>query len=178
MHASFIFWSSACVECGRCTAICATMTLLQLVLLSSLMGYVKSLIYEVGPSKVCSTIGSVPLNSLSPGDQVLVHAKPTPCFEKFAINSEGTAQAPITIRGIPDANGDLPIIDGNGAVTPLNQDYWNEVRNLIKIGGSSTPSTPNGPTYIRIENFLLRNAHSGFSLCSLQNHWGSRGRHS
>ena len=122
--------------------------------------------YSVGPSQTFATIGAAleAADPLQPGDEIVVYAQSTPYYEKFvlntAANNNNNNNADIVLRGVPDAEGNLPIIDGSNAVTPLYQDYWNEVRGLIKIGAASIPSGV--PSYIRIENFQLRNAKPGF----------------
>lgn len=58
------------------------------------------------------------------GDTVLIHARPTPYTEKWAIGRNGTQAAPITVRGVPDAQGNLPIIHGEGATTRSQLNYW------------------------------------------------------
>src|SRR5688572_12437214 len=73
--------------------------------------------YEVGPAKPYTSIGKVPWESLAPGDIVLIHWQSAAYKEKWVIGRQGTASAPITVRGVPGPNGELPIIDGNGATT-------------------------------------------------------------
>ena len=68
---------------------------------------------------------------------------------------QGTADQPITVRGVPDQNGERPVIDGNGAVTPLNLNFWSEKRGIIKIGGANVPADTM-PKYIVIENLEIR----------------------
>jgi hypothetical protein len=70
---------------------------------------------------------------------------------------EGTAAAPITVRGVPGPAGELPIIDGDGATTRLALDYWGESRAVIKIGGASIPGDTM-PRYIVIEGLDIRGA--------------------
>jgi hypothetical protein len=120
--------------------------------------------YDVGPGQSYPDIASVPaLTTLQPGDWICIHPSSTPYFEKFVINRSGTAEAPIVISGVIDeTTGERPIIDGNGATTPLALNYWNEVRNLVKIGGASVPN--DFPSYIRVQNLHLRNAHTGYSF--------------
>src|SRR5690606_15949109 len=91
--------------------------------------------FHVGEGRPYSTIGAVPLHQLSPGDTVFIHWRAAPFREKLVIGREGTAAAPITIRGVPTAAGQLPVIDGQNAVTPAPLNYWNEPRSVIKIGG-------------------------------------------
>lgn len=120
--------------------------------------------YDVGAGLTYSTIGSVPLNTLQPGDHVCIY--PGVYREKFVINRSGTSAAPVVFQGVPDGAGNLPVIDGDGASTPTGQDYWNEARNLIKVGGASSP-TPDGGgivSHVRIEGLKLRNARQQSGL--------------
>src|SRR5690349_19837487 len=71
--------------------------------------------YEVGPGKTYANVGDVPWESLQPGDTVLIYWRPTPYKEKWVICRQGTASAPITVRGVAGTGGELPVIDGNGA---------------------------------------------------------------
>ena len=111
--------------------------------------------FEVGPSKTFATPSDVPWETLSAGDTVLIHWRSTPYKDKWVISGQGTETAPIVIRGVPGPEGQLPIIDGNGAVTRLALDYWNENRAIIKIGGSSVPADTM-PRHIIIENLDIR----------------------
>ena len=111
---------------------------------------VKATVYEVKPNTPLDTIAEVPWATLQPGDTVLIHWKATPYKEKWVICRQGTANAPITVRGVPNANGDLPVIDGNGAVTPTNLNFASEQRGVIKIGSANIPADTM-PKYIVIE---------------------------
>jgi parallel beta-helix repeat protein len=118
--------------------------------------------YHVGPGQTYANIGDVPWESLSPGDTVFIHARPTPYREKWVVNRAGTADAPVTVRGVADGNGTLPVVEGEGATTRSQLNYWNEERGILKIGGSNIP--PDGtPTYILIENLHLRRARGAFT---------------
>jgi hypothetical protein len=118
--------------------------------------------YHVGPDETYKKIGDVPWESLTAGDTVLIHARPAPYAEKWVINRVGSASAPITVRGVPDAGGALPIIHGEGATTRTQLDYWNEERGILKIGGSNKPADGT-PAYIVIENLHLRRARGAFT---------------
>lgn len=124
---------------------------------------VNAAVYEVKPNTPLDTIAEVPWATLQPGDTVLIHWRPTPYKEKWVICRQGTANAPITISGVPNANGDLPIIDGNGAATPANLNFWNENRSVIKIGGANVPADTM-PKYIIIENLEIRSAHPDYQF--------------
>src|SRR4029079_9705922 len=97
--------------------------------------------------------------SLAAGDTVLIYARPTPYREKWVISRAGTAAQPITVRGVADASGNLPVISGDGATTRLQLDYTNESRGVIKIGTASPDVLPQ---YVVIENLEVRSAKPGY----------------
>jgi hypothetical protein len=119
--------------------------------------------YEVKPGTPLDTIAEVPWATLQPGDTVLIYWKATAYKEKWVICRQGTAALPITVRGMLGPNGERPVIDGNGAATPTNLNYWNENRGTIKIGGANIPADTM-PKYITIENLEVRGAFTGYSF--------------
>ncbi len=119
-------------------------------------------VYEVGPGKAYANIGNVPWESLQPGDTVLIYWRATPYKEKWVICRQGTAAAPILVRGMPGADGSLPVIDGNGATTRTTLNYWNENRGVIKIGGANVPADTT-PRYITLENLDIRSARTPYT---------------
>lgn len=120
-------------------------------------------VYEVKPNTALDTIAEVPWATLQPGDTVLIYWRATPYKEKWVICRQGTAALPITVRGVPNASGDLPIIDGSGAVTPAGLNFWNDERGVIKIGGANVPADTM-PKYITIENLDIRSAHPDYQF--------------
>jgi hypothetical protein len=119
--------------------------------------------YEVGEGKPYTSIGAVPWNSLQPGDTVLIHWRATPYREKWVICRQGTAAAPIRVRGVVNSSGQRPVIDGDGAVTAPGLNYWSETRGVLKIGGANIPADTM-PKHIIIENLDVRSARSGYSF--------------
>jgi hypothetical protein len=87
----------------------------------------------------------------------LIHARAEPYREKFVICRAGKRDAPITVRGVPDANGNLPVLDGDGATTRSKLSFWGDTRSIIKIGGARIPADTM-PAHIVIENLDLRGA--------------------
>jgi Putative Ig domain len=120
-------------------------------------------LYEVGPGKPYTSIGAVPWESLQPGDTVLIYYRTTPYKEKWVICRQGTSSAPITVRGVLGPNGELPVIDGNGATTRSALNYWNQERSIIKIGGANNPPDT-VPQNITIENLDIRSARTPYSF--------------
>lgn len=116
--------------------------------------------YEVGPESPLASIGDAPLAALEPGDTVLIHWRPEPYREKFVLCRQGTAEEPITIRGVPGPEGQLPVIEGADAVTPPGLNYWRETRGVIKVGGANVP-TDTMPRHLVIENLDIRGARPG-----------------
>jgi hypothetical protein len=124
-------------------------------------GIARAADYEVGPGKPFRAIGQVPWGSLGPGDHVKINWRPEPYREKWVICGRGTERAPITVSGVPGPNGELPVIDGENAVTAKQPAYWGEARSVIKIGGSEeTKKIP--PAWILLENLEVRNARPPF----------------
>ncbi|MET0752375.1 MAG: putative Ig domain-containing protein [Pyrinomonadaceae bacterium] len=119
--------------------------------------------YEVGPSQPLQTIAQVPWATLQPGDTVLIYWRATAYKEKWVICRQGTANAPITVRGVPNASGDLPVIDGAGATTPSNLNFPGDARSVIKIGSANIPADTL-PKYITIENLEIRSAHPDYGF--------------
>jgi hypothetical protein len=125
---------------------------------------VKATVYEVKPNTPLDTIAEVPWATLAAGDTVLIYWRATPYKEKWVICRQGTAAAPITVRGVPNpTTGELPIIDGSGAVTPAGLNFWNDERGVIKIGGANVPADTM-PKYITIENLDIRSAHPDYQF--------------
>jgi hypothetical protein len=120
-------------------------------------------VYEVGPDKPYLNIGDVPWESMAAGDQVLISWRPEPYREKWVIAVQGTQQQPFTVRGVANANGQLPIIDGNGATTRDNLNFWNEARGVIKIGGANKPAVAI-PAWIVVENLEIRSGRTPYQF--------------
>ncbi|MBN1515996.1 right-handed parallel beta-helix repeat-containing protein [Candidatus Sumerlaeota bacterium] len=120
-------------------------------------------VYEVGPTQTLTACGGVPWESLEPGDIVRIHWREDAYNEKWVIGRQGTAEAWITVRGVPGPQGQLPVIDGRNATTRSQLNFWNESRGVIKIGGSNTPPDTT-PQYIRIENLDIRSGRPPYSF--------------
>lgn len=120
-------------------------------------------VYDVREGTALDTITEVPWATLMPGDTVLIHWRSTPYKEKWVICRQGTASQPITVRGVSGPNGERPVIDGNGATTPTNLNFWSETRGTIKIGGANIPQDTM-PKYIVIENLEIRGAHPNYQF--------------
>ena len=119
--------------------------------------------YQVGPEQTLASLDKVPWEKLDPGDIVSIHYRPQPYLAKWFVQRDGTKDKPITIRGIPGPQGELPVIDGRNAVTRPSLVYWGGDRGIITVGGSD-----NIPAWIVIENLEIRSARPGFSFLGKQ----------
>ena len=130
--------------------------------------------YEVGPTQTLTNLNKVPWENLNAGDTVLIDYSSTPYTQKWVICRRGNAAAPITIRGVPGPNGELPIISGSNATTRLTLNYWGGNRSLIKIGGANVPGDTT-PRYITIENLEICNVRPPFTYTNWDGTPGSYG---
>jgi hypothetical protein len=127
------------------------------------LGTVNAATYDVGPAQPLGTPSDVPWESLIAGDVVNIHWRDTPYKNKWVINRQGTESEPIIVRGVPGPNGELPVIDGDGATTRQALDYWSETRGVIKFGGASIPSG-DGAAHVIIENLEIRSGRPPYSF--------------
>ncbi len=133
------------------------------------VSYLQGAEYRVGPGQPLATPGAVPWESLQPGDTVLIHWREEPYRDKWVICGAGTAEAPIRIRGVPDPNGRLPVIDGRDAATRGALNFWGEERGVIKIGGANRPADTT-PAHIIVENLDVRSGRPPFSFTGRNGH--------
>jgi len=121
-------------------------------------------VIEVGEGKDVADPSGVAWESLEADTLVKIFARAAPYKDKWVVNGPGTAESPIVVVGVP-ADGKLPIIDGEGAKTRSELDFWNEVRSVIKIGGSSKPNNDSA-SYITIECLDIRGAHPDYTFAN------------
>ena len=127
----------------------------------------EALTHEVGPGKTYANVGDVPWESLNAGDTVLIYYRAAPYKEKFVLSRVGTPSAPITVRGVSGPLGERPVLDGNGATTRPQLDYYSRSRGVIKIGGSTVPFADGltvMPQWIVIENLEIRSARPPYTF--------------
>jgi hypothetical protein len=119
--------------------------------------------YHVGQEQPLASIGSVPWGDLKPGDRVLIHWRPEPYREKWVVCCQGTPSEPIAISGVPGPEGQLPVINGDGARTDPALNYWAEERGVVKIGGSNRPADLM-PKHLVVEHLEIRGGRRPYSF--------------
>lgn len=123
----------------------------------------RATVYEVGPGKPLTEVHEVPWEKLEAGDVVRIHSRPEPYLGKWVICRQGEEGKPITVQGVPDAKGLLPVIEGQGAVTRKELNYWSEARSVVKIGGANVPQDVM-PQYIVVENLVIQGARPPYQF--------------
>jgi len=133
-------------------------------------------VYEVGPSQTFKTLASVPFSTIAPGSTVRVHNEdtsglhPTVYHEYLEISQPATAEQPLRICGVPDAKGNLPIIDGASASG--NSDTGEDGYGLLTIHNSNSQSSwPQfvAAQFVTVEGIQFRNARHGYTYGANQN---------
>src|SRR6218665_1349227 len=94
-------------------------------------GSLHAAIHEVGPGMPLGEPGEVPWETLQPGDVVRIHARKEPYRAKWVLCVRGEAERPILVQGVRGPQGELPVIEGDGAVTRAELDFWGEDRAVI-----------------------------------------------
>ncbi len=123
--------------------------------------------HPVGPGKEYERIGDVPWERLRAGDTVRIHHRAEPYREKIMVGGVGRADAPIRVCGVRGPNGELPVIDGDGATTRPSMEYpyeGHQVRGLVVIGKPHSAPYRQQPEHIVIEHLEIRNAAEGKSF--------------
>lgn len=140
--------------------------------------------YDVCASGTCSganvvtTLGAVAVNvagSFPSGSTIRLHnedmsgSNPTVYFEYFEIGQSktGSVNQPLRFVGVPDSLGNLPILDGNGAVgrSTISTAACAGLSIIcVWPGGSSGlyQGGPNKANYIIVEGIHVRNARNTF----------------
>jgi len=116
--------------------------------------------YHVGSDHPIKRLEMAPFARLEAGDLLAIHWRPEPYRVKWVLACRGTKDKPIVIRGIPGPDGQLPVIEGDGAITATGMNFWSGQRGLIKIGGSNDPPDI-FPAHVVIEGLELRGARPG-----------------
>ena len=139
-------------------------------------------VYEVGPSQAFKTLAAVPFPTMVPGSTVRLHNEdttgqhPTEYHEYVQISQPATADQPFRICGVPDAAGNLPVIDGANATG--RPDASNGVAGYGLLTVDNANSFAYWPKfvaaqYIDVEGIQFRNAKPGSSYTAPNGATGS-----
>ena len=115
---------------------------------------------------IANRLGEINWAALQPGDDVRIPWRAEPYRERLVVPCRGSESAWIRIVGVPGPNGELPIIDGENAVTdpqfafsypPLEPSGLVTVWRTLQSGSVV-------PGYLHFENLEVRGAYVGRSF--------------
>ncbi len=128
--------------------------------------------YDVGPSQTYHRLKDVPITSMLDGSTVRLHnedssgTNPTTYHEYVQLSQHAAADQPIRFCGVPDAAGNLPILDASSAIGRSDVTASAAGNGLVTVGGSTSGAAwpaYTGAQNIVIEGLHLRNANPGAS---------------
>ena len=126
--------------------------------------------YDVGPTQMYTTLASVPTPTLPPGSTIRVHnedttgSQPTTYHEYVQLQTQATASQPIRMCGIPDAAGNLPVLDEANATGRSDTSIYAAGYAGITIhraGQFALYPNFNGPEYVIVEGLKVQNTAVG-----------------
>jgi hypothetical protein len=122
--------------------------------------------YHVGPGQPITELTDVPWLSLRAGDVVNIYHRAEPYRTKIGLRAQGTADAPVVIHGVTDAQCNRPVLSGQNAVTARDaaaagffSKQYSEALGLIFLYKSRDQAWGSRPKHIRIENLKITGAH-------------------
>lgn len=120
--------------------------------------------FEVGPGRAYLELRDVPWLTLRACDQVNVFWRETPYRDIVYIASRGAEGKWITVRGVPNPAGQLPVVDGSGATMPAGTgaNSYTDTAGMFIVNVpdfSVANRQPNyKPGYIHFTGLQVRNA--------------------
>jgi hypothetical protein len=127
-------------------------------------------VFNIGPGQTYSSLNNFAetkgWHTLLPGDIVNIHWQSQPYREFIYLSESGTEGNPIIVRGVPNSNGDLPILDGQNAILSPALQFNSALTNLglLVVFRRSAQPYEYSPEHLRIENLVVRNANNDFTF--------------
>ena len=138
--------------------------------------------YHVGPGQKYADLQDVPWLSLRAGDVVNIHYRPEPYRSKIGLRGQGTADEPIVINGVTDANCQRPVISGENALTVRDAQQrqffskqYSENLGVFLIYKGPQDAYGYRPAHIHFKNLKITGGHKDFTYTAQD---GSTGRYS
>ena len=122
--------------------------------------------YQVGPDKAYKKLSDINWDNLKAGDSVRIFYKPTPYKEKIVIRTSGTKEKPLRICGVAGADGERPILDGDGAINdPDDSKAYTQYKPMEGLAMIMIYNEDYDlkDSYITIDGLHIKNAKKGFN---------------
>ena len=137
-------------------------------------------VYKVGPRHAFAALHDVPWSDLGAGDTVLVYWQAAAYHDKITINYGGSVAHPLTIQGVAGPNGELPVVEADGAVENPDASYPNSVFGNVGLFTVMPGATGTHVSHVTISGLELVGATRDATFTDysgeLQNYgWGSAG---
>jgi hypothetical protein len=130
-------------------------------------------VYEVGPSQAYKTIQAVPWTALKDGSTVRIHNEdrtgthPTTYHEYLQVQGHAARTQPIRVCGVPDATGNLPVIDASDSTGRPDVSAYSAGYAVVGIGATGWAGfysgTWNGPQNLIVEGLKIQNAKPAYT---------------
>ncbi len=126
--------------------------------------------YDVGPSQPYRRLQDVATKWMPAGSTIRLHNEdgtglsPTTFHEAIQIVTAATAAQPVRVCGVPDAKGNLPVLDGVDATIHPEVQPTMVGAALVTVGGDTKSVAYPGYTAVQnvvVEGLHLRNARAG-----------------
>ncbi len=121
-------------------------------------------VYDIGPGQTYETPSDFPWESLLPSSLIRIHYRSTPYTDKWLITTTASEDEPVVVLGIADANGNLPVISGDGAQTRRSLYHLNQPRSVVKIGNYTGSDDSDRPAYIVLQSLDIRSGRPAYSF--------------
>jgi hypothetical protein len=118
-------------------------------------------IYDIGPDQEYASPCDIPWGELQGGSLVRIHHQAEPYRCKWAITTEAYENHPLVIMGVPNEDGDLPVISGEDAATPADVSWYQEDRWVIRVGGEEVADVA---TWLWIQDLHITGARPSNSF--------------
>ncbi len=138
--------------------------------------------YDVGPSQPYRRLQDLQLKWMPVGSTIRLHNEdltgtaPTTFHEAIQIVTSATATQPVRVCGVPDAKGNLPILDGQDATVHPQVQPTVVGAALLTVGGDPKPVAYPGYNAVQnvvVEGLHLRNARAGLQYAVTRGSDGS-----
>ncbi|RZB32304.1 MAG: hypothetical protein SRB1_01320, partial [Desulfobacteraceae bacterium Eth-SRB1] len=129
-------------------------------------------IIEVGPGKTHADLSTIDWPNLKAGNEIRIYWRQEPYRSKIGLRSRGTADQPIRITGIANANGARPVISGINATTPISlngffEEEYTEGLGVIVIHAGDDDEWGYKPGYIQIEGLKIEGGYQEYQYTGM-----------
>ncbi len=113
-------------------------------------------IIDVGPGQDVASPCEVDWEDLQGGTMVRIHHQDEPYRCRFAIVTDAYENHPVVVMGVPDDEGNLPVISGADAVLAHDEPLYGQDTWVVQVGGADAKSIG---AWIWLQDLVITGAH-------------------